>query len=499
MAVPHITTQSSQYLTQTTYQSHIPQQQYQYPYQPSQYQQPSPYAQDQQPYPHHSQLYQPVPVQPMMAHQQMIHGGRQLANQSPPSYGHATQQSPNTSDDAAPVRVEDEETFRNENPVPSPEIHAYDGKVWKLQVVQEPSRARMCGYGDKDRRPITSPPIVQLIITDAQSGNEMDYDDGSLTISHFTCLVQLGGLQKNEDKSVLKGHPQQQIISACTIGGYPAAIVPQSPDRVAPRVEPGQYPAMPYGQSGYLSNRTTSQSRFPPMDRAPPWNGQHSSMSGPTPTPYGPAPPRLGLQLPALPAHHPAGMRPQQPPTPPADSPSSVNAGTAFARNLIGSTSSSAHLLQDLTHKRGIYFIFPDLSVRTEDWFRLKFQVFNVAECLNNLSQEEIIRKAASNDAAPSAHSDGKRGSKNLEGIKNSLVGKTAPCLATCWSQCFRVYSAKKFPGVVDSTELSKTFAEQGVKISVRKDNEKNEKSTGEKRKHDGDDDGEEYDGGLED
>lgn len=32
------------------------------------------------------------------------------------------------------------------------------------------------------------------------------------------------------------------------------------------------------------------------------------------------------------------------------------------------------------------------------------------------------------------------------------------------------MYSAKKFPGVCESTPLSKTFAAQGIKIPIRKD-----------------------------
>jgi len=34
----------------------------------------------------------------------------------------------------------------------------------------------------------------------------------------------------------------------------------------------------------------------------------------------------------------------------------------------------------------------------------------------------------------------------------------------------FTVWSAKKFPGVKESTALSKGFAAQGVKIPIRKD-----------------------------
>jgi hypothetical protein len=35
------------------------------------------------------------------------------------------------------------------------------------------------------------------------------------------------------------------------------------------------------------------------------------------------------------------------------------------------------------------------------------------------------------------------------------------------------VYSAKKFPGVIESTDLSKAFASQGIKIPIRKDGPK--------------------------
>lgn len=45
-----------------------------------------------------------------------------------------------------------------------------------------------------------------------------------------------------------------------------------------------------------------------------------------------------------------------------------------------------------------------------------------------------------------------------------------APVLAQCFSDPFQVYSAKKFPGVCESTNLSKCFATQGIKIPIRKE-----------------------------
>jgi len=38
----------------------------------------------------------------------------------------------------------------------------------------------------------------------------------------------------------------------------------------------------------------------------------------------------------------------------------------------------------------------------------------------------------------------------------------SAPVLASAFSDVFHVFSAKKFPGVIESTNLSKCFATQG-------------------------------------
>lgn len=45
------------------------------------------------------------------------------------------------------------------------------------------------------------------------------------------------------------------------------------------------------------------------------------------------------------------------------------------------------------------------------------------------------------------------------------------PVLAWSYSEPFQVYSAKKFPGVIETTDLSRSFAGQGIKIPIRKDN----------------------------
>ncbi|CAJ0627429.1 4468_t:CDS:2 [Entrophospora sp. SA101] len=94
---------------------------------------------------------------------------------------------------------------------------------------------------------------------------------------------------------------------------------------------------------------------------------------------------------------------------------------------------------QSSNGESGIYFIFQDISVRTEGTFSLRFSFCDLKELL--------IRSS-------------------LNGYPNSRgsVG------AEVFSESFRVYSAKKFPGMTESTSLSKAFARQGIKIPIRKE-----------------------------
>lgn len=67
--------------------------------------------------------------------------------------------------------------------------------------------------------------------------------------------------------------------------------------------------------------------------------------------------------------------------------------------------------------------------------------------------------------------------------MTGKLNTASAPVLASIFSDKFDVFSAKKFPGVIESTELSKRFAAQGIKIPIRKDG-----ARGNERREDDDD-----------
>ncbi len=90
------------------------------------------------------------------------------------------------------------------------------------------------------------------------------------------------------------------------------------------------------------------------------------------------------------------------------------------------------------------YFIFPDLSVRHEGKYRLSFALFENLSEVKDLDPED-----------PDVIFDG-----------NHFVTHRAEVK----SQPFTVFSAKKFPGLSESTSLSRMVAEQGCRVRIRRD-----------------------------
>ncbi|ORY24133.1 velvet factor-domain-containing protein [Naematelia encephala] len=96
-------------------------------------------------------------------------------------------------------------------------------------------------------------------------------------------------------------------------------------------------------------------------------------------------------------------------------------------RFLTGTPVSSLYHLKDLDNSDAAFFVFPDLGVRKEGRYKLKLTLFEIVE-------QEVYY------------------------------------CTTMYTSTFSVYSAKKFPGMQSATDLSRSFAEQGLKIRVRKD-----------------------------
>ncbi|KAJ8120077.1 hypothetical protein ONZ43_g3121 [Nemania bipapillata] len=281
----------------------------------------------------------------------------------------------------------------------------------------------------------------RLVVMDKVSGKEVDCND--VEHQHYVLHVDLwsedGAKEVNlvkhsqQSPSISSTHPSsfREVVEGGQSGVYGfQAIVPSNRDFTQTPNGPYPHQMAPYQPDPY------SQGQYPYPQHVPPYGypqGGYRDMSvAPLPSQamYGP---RYSHDMSA------SGMAPgrlmgqQQP-----------NSGM-YTRNLIGSLAASASRLQDPSDKIGIWFILQDLSVRTEGWFRLRFSFIN----LRRLG-------AASN------------GGSDAELLNRGR----APVLAYAFSEKFQVYSAKKFPGVCESTQLSKTFALQGVKIPIRKDQE---------------------------
>lgn len=99
------------------------------------------------------------------------------------------------------------------------------------------------------------------------------------------------------------------------------------------------------------------------------------------------------------------------------------------------------------------YFIFPDLSVRHEGKYRLSFNLFEELkeekDADVNAPAKNTIKLLGSNPMGPHAH------------VHFRLEVKSEP---------FVVYSAKKFPGLAESTNLSRVVTEQGCRVRIRRD-----------------------------
>jgi Velvet factor len=103
------------------------------------------------------------------------------------------------------------------------------------------------------------------------------------------------------------------------------------------------------------------------------------------------------------------------------------------------------------------YFIFPDLSVRNEGKYRLSFNLY------------EEVKDPKDADAEPA------KNHPDHANNKHKMSGPMAPKQHVDWrlevkSKPFTVFSAKKFPGLAESTSLSRIVAEQGCRVRIRRD-----------------------------
>ncbi|CZT53150.1 related to VeA protein [Rhynchosporium secalis] len=347
----------------------------------------------------------------------------------------------------------------------------FEGRRYELFVIQQPIRARMCGFGDKDRRPITPPPCVKLVVTDVKTGVVVDNNE----IDHGMFVISADLWHENgKDEVNMVRHSGSSPAISSTIPvsyqemGLPPAfshILPQSGFKSEPGQGGGSSPYNPYpggpqvaysgtqsGAQNYYQNNypsVTNGSNYSSQNSYPQSSGQsnynYSSQHSPSQMDY----PLQSQQVPSNQYGSNSARSYCQSEAAATRSPISNSAPQGmFTRNLIGSLSTSAFKLIDCNEKLGIWFVLQDMSIRAEGKFRLRFSFVNVA-----------VPVSPTTNTAPGAPTPMMVPTKTV-----------APVLASCFSDVFTVFSAKRFPGVVESTPLSRCFATQGIKIPIRKD-----------------------------
>ncbi|KAI5361958.1 Putative velvet factor [Septoria linicola] len=110
---------------------------------------------------------------------------------------------------------------------------------------------------------------------------------------------------------------------------------------------------------------------------------------------------------------------------------------------LIGQTVSSLHRLKDINNKDGGFFVFGDISAKRLGSYKLRFSLFDT-----NKDTEEVV------------------------------------FLASIDSTEFPVVAQRDFGSMSESTHLTRTFSDQGVKLRVRKDNRAISSISGQKRSY---------------
>jgi len=282
----------------------------------------------------------------------------------------------------------------------------------------------------------------------------------NVDLSHLVLTVDLWDLEGLRESNLVKHNSASPSISSVVTTSYPPAYAHSSP-HVPVQYDHSNLPV-------YTGQQFTSPASSVPPQSPYYHNGEPANYPHANGVTYGrsasvsSASYQYGM--------HPSPGYPTMPGYPPTQQvhmttqPVASAVPTMYTRNLIGSLCASAFRLKDLNGVLGIWFVLQDLSVRTEGWFRLKLTFVNISEA------GQPLNTAENGKAAP------------------RLTTGSAPVLATVFSQPFKVFSAKRFPGVIESTELSRQFAGQGIKIPIRKEGSN-------KRKAQSDDDADDIDG----
>lgn len=237
------------------------------------------------------------------------------------------------------------------SPSPPPRRKSTSSR-YHLHIRQQPLAARACGAGDRDRRPVDPPPIVQILLS--------DFDPES-----------------QDDRDILQ---DPRFTVGCLLFPVTDPSSPPQDEQDPERETDGVARADDDFSTPLLSGKAFMSPFYVDADPDPNSAPTHPSFEDPSPSlPSGPSNLRNASKL----------------------------------------------------HQPATFFIFADLSIRSAGTYRLQFRLMNWG------SVED--------------------------------TGQSMPILAEAWSDPFRVYPAKDFPGMQDSSILAEGLKELGfVELKTR-------------------------------
>ncbi|KAJ3173200.1 hypothetical protein HDU88_004661 [Geranomyces variabilis] len=310
---------------------------------------------------------------------------------------------------------------------------------YELVVRQQPQRARMSGYNHKDRRPVDPPPIDGQI--------EQTCDLGPPVLHSY-------GHQYSSGSDAFLPHNLSYASSSADL----PPRVPEPEPQQQQQQQQEQQQEQRQQQQQYQTFRQQEQQHASPTESSPHTERRTSdsffgdssvasaSVGGPSPT---------DLRRPSSSDLHAPSSIDLQPPSPTG---SHQSTGDAYLPPLsfpilLGSLVSACHILRGEDGVKGLYFVFPNIGLRTSGRFRLKFSLFII----------ETFDKAGNSNSPPSS-----AGAPNSATTKSPYPTPSHTSRASVFSNPFQVYSPKRFPGMAASTALSRLFAQQGIRIHLR-------------------------------
>ncbi|KAJ3360207.1 hypothetical protein GGF32_008553 [Allomyces javanicus] len=360
---------------------------------------------------------------------------------------------------------------------PSPAGPAPPQLRYELQVVQHPDRCRTCS-SDRDRRPMDPPPVLQVLLYDGVSGalltDPAEY--AHLVVQATLWSPDLTVEWTTWNKAVpfvpRPPPPVPQALPATTSHAGPALITPASSHASTPvlpaglargttaayaAVQPPPPPVVTMGMNhdmfamaalfdAAMGGRAVAAAAAAPAATAAAAAPAATAAAAAIPSPATPPAPAAAADTTShLPWSHtipPPSAQVQFLPTP--------------KRCLLGNTWSSCfHVRSRADNSNLFYFVFPDLGIGADGQFRLQFELVS----LGGMVDWDLV------DA------DGDEDMEDVEEEEDEeeVLRKTeAPVLATAVSDVFTAYSPKKFPGMMESTELTNFLRKQGIKIPTR-------------------------------